>query len=222
MKNYVMAGALVALSGLAQGDTVAYWGFNDQGLPGGGFGFEVSDFPFNADLGSGVFTLENFNDSSTDGVFDFVQSFAGTDLGSLDGVSGGSFAFQGATDQTNNGAQAVFSFDGALWMDLDFQFARRGTSTGFNDVSIELFDGVDSLGVVDTLGAGGSWNLNMYDISALDGVADASIVFTFDGATSSNGNNRLDNVLISGTVIPAPGSMALLAIGGLVGVRRRR
>ncbi|MEX0876548.1 MAG: hypothetical protein WD114_03720 [Phycisphaerales bacterium] len=225
MRNYLMAGAVVALAGMAQADTVAYWDFNDQGLGDGTFGFQVSDFPYEADMGAGQFTIQNFNDADTGGVYNWVQSFAGTTSGALDGVSGGSFAFQGATTQnvTNNGAMAVFSFDGTLWMDLDFQFARRGTSTGFNNVTVEMFDGSTSLGVLATLGAAdSSWDLEMYDLSALDGVADASVVFTFDGASSDTGNNRLDNVLVSGTVVPAPGALALLGLGGLVGARRRR
>lgn len=225
MKNVVALLSLAAMTGVSSADVVANWGFNDQGLPGGGFGFQVSDFPFNADVGSGVMTLANFNSSDTDGVYNWVQSFSGTTTGSIDGNSGGSFAFQGATGQdvTNNGAQAIFSFDATLWMDLTFDFARRGTSTGFNNVTVEIFDGSASLGVLDTLGgAGSSWELSSYDISALNGVADASIVFTFDGASSDTGNNRLDNVTINGTLVPAPGAFALLGLGGLAAARRRR
>lgn len=226
MKNLVALMGLVAMSGVASADVVANWAFNDQGLPNGGFGFEVSDFPFGADVGSGVMTLGNFNSTDTAGVYNFVQSFAGTTLGALDGVSGGSFAFQGATDEavTNNGAQAIFAFDGTNWSGLSFDFARRGTSTGFNSLSIELFNGTASLAVIDTiLGAQSStWNANNYNLSLLDGVADARIVLTFDGATSNTGNNRLDNVTISGTAVPAPGTFALMGLGGLVATRRRR
>lgn len=225
MKSIVFVGAVAALAGIAQGDVVANWGWNDQGLDGGGFGFQTSDFPQGADVGSGEFSIFDFNSDNTDGVYNWVQSFSGTTTGSIDGVSGGSFAFQGATGQgvTNNGAQAVFSFDGSLWTALTFDFARRGTSTGFNNVTVEMFDGTTSLGILGVLGAAGSsWELTSYDISALNGVADASIVFTFDGATSDTGNNRLDNVTINGTAIPAPGSVALIALGGLVGARRRR
>lgn len=225
MKNVIALLALGAVSGMASADTVANWDFNNQGLPGGGFGFQVSDFPYSADVGNGEFTIANFNDDNTDGVYTWLQSFSGTSLGAIDGVSGGSFSFQGATSQnvTNNGAQAIFSFDGSTWTDLQFDFARRGTNTGFNSVAIELFDGSTSLGILDTLGAVGStWEASNYDLSALNGVADASIVFTFDGATTDTGNNRLDNVTISGTVVPTPGAFALLGMGGLIGARRRR
>ncbi len=226
MKNIITMSAVAMLAGVANADIVSYWDFNNQGLPSGDFGFEVSDFPYSADMGAGQFTVANFNDASTDGVYTWLQSFAGTTTGALDGVSGGSFSFQGATTQatTNNGAQAIFSFDGTNWTDLTFDFARRGTSTGFNSLSIELFDGTASLGVIDTiLGVQTStWNANNYDLSALNGVADASIVLTFDGASSDTGNNRIDNVTISGNVIPTPGTFALMGLGGLVATRRRR
>ncbi|MBC7835323.1 MAG: PEP-CTERM sorting domain-containing protein [Phycisphaerales bacterium] len=40
--------------------------------------------------------------------------------------------------------------------------------------------------------------------------------------SSPNGTNRIDNISIEGTLIPAPGAMALLGLGGLVIARRRR
>jgi hypothetical protein len=42
--------------------------------------------------------------------------------------------------------------------------------------------------------------------------------------TPSNtaGTNRVDNVKIEGTLIPAPGALALVGLGGLVAARRRR
>ena len=225
MRNAIVIVALAGLAGLTSADTVANWNFNDQGLPAGGFGFQTSDFPQNADVGTGLFTIGNFNGDNTAGVYNWVQSFAGTTTAAIGGASsGGSFAFQGAANQgvTNNGAQATFSFNGASYTSLMFDFARRGTGTGFNNVTIELFDAGSSLGVIDTLGgATSTWIASNYDISALDGVADASIVFTFDGASSDTGNNRLDNVTIPG-IIPAPGAAALLGLGGLVGSRRRR
>ncbi|MCA9302603.1 MAG: hypothetical protein KC996_00625, partial [Phycisphaerales bacterium] len=223
MKNAIAIVALAGLTGIAGADTVANWGFNAQDLPGGGFGWETTDFPQAADVGAGEFSIANFNTDDTAGVYNWVQSFSGTTTGAIDGVSGGSFSFQGATTQgvTNNGAQAVFSFDGTAWTDLVIDFARRGTSTGFNQVTVEMFDGATSLGVLDTLGAATStWVLSSYAISALDGVADASIVFTFDGASSDTGNNRLDNVTITGNAVPTPGTAALLGLGGLVATRR--
>lgn len=48
-----------------------------------------------------------------------------------------------------------------------------------------------------------------------------------DSVNSSNvfqagGTARIDNVMINGTAVPAPGALALLGVAGLVGSRRRR
>ena len=56
-------------------------------------------------------------------------------------------------------------------------------------------------------------------LSALDGAATAFLRVTFDGATSSTGNNRLDNIQFN--AIPAPGAIALLGLAGLAARRRR-
>ncbi len=39
--------------------------------------------------------------------------------------------------------------------------------------------------------------------------------------TASGGTNRIDNVVVSGTAVPAPGAIALLGLAGLIGRRRR-
>jgi MYXO-CTERM domain-containing protein len=38
----------------------------------------------------------------------------------------------------------------------------------------------------------------------------------------AGGTNRIDNILVTGNAIPAPGAVALLGVAGLVGARRRR
>lgn len=40
--------------------------------------------------------------------------------------------------------------------------------------------------------------------------------------SSTSGTNRIDNVIVSGTLIPTPGTFALLGLAGLVVMRRRR
>ena len=51
-----------------------------------------------------------------------------------------------------------------------------------------------------------------------------TIVFRFVNLSSvaSGGTNRIDNISISGTLIPAPGAAALIGLAGLVTSRRRK
>ena len=39
--------------------------------------------------------------------------------------------------------------------------------------------------------------------------------------TAAAGTNRVDNIVVSGNVAPAPGAIALLGLAGLIGRRRR-
>lgn len=45
---------------------------------------------------------------------------------------------------------------------------------------------------------------------------------SISGLSAATGSNRIDNVEISGTAVPAPGALALVGLGGLVAGRRRR
>ena len=78
-------------------------------------------------------------------------------------------------------------------------------------------------------GAPGTWSSTTYNAlysssRALAGAEDASLLivrFRSTVAGASTGTNRIDNVVISGDVVPAPGAVALLAVAGLVSRRRR-
>jgi hypothetical protein len=72
----------------------------------------------------------------------------------------------------------------------------------------------------------GGTRQSAYTISSAAAAAanQADVIFrlTCDAAPSSTGGtNRIDNVFIEGTVIPAPGALALLGLAGLAGRRRR-
>ncbi|MFM7480702.1 MAG: hypothetical protein ACKO4V_06180 [Planctomycetota bacterium] len=78
-------------------------------------------------------------------------------------------------------------------------------------------------------GAPGTWSTSTYNAlytssQALAGAEDASqllIRFRSLVTTAASGSNRIDNVVISGDLVPAPGAVALLAVAGLVSRRRR-
>lgn len=78
-------------------------------------------------------------------------------------------------------------------------------------------------------GAPGTWSSSTYNAlytssQALAGAEDASqllIRFRSLVGGAATGSNRIDNVVISGDLVPAPGAVALLAVAGLVSRRRR-
>jgi len=78
-------------------------------------------------------------------------------------------------------------------------------------------------------GAPGTWSSTAYNAlysssQALAGAENASLLivrFRSLVTATSSGSNRIDNVVISGDLVPAPGAVALLAVAGLVSRRRR-
>ncbi|TVQ32680.1 MAG: hypothetical protein EA376_04765 [Phycisphaeraceae bacterium] len=213
----IAAGVSIAFAGSAmatdQTGKIAFWAQNDNALPGGGFGFVEGDFPQAADNGDGNGFL------TTTFPINNIRSFAGTNLGwpsegKGDPTSGGSIAFE---NQANNGQTFTLNFDASQYLSVNLSFAAQRTSTGFNN--IDIVGGADSY-------LGNTWPSSFavfsFDFDSLAGNSNASITFTLDGATSSSGNNRYDNILLTGKVIPTPGAVALFGLAGVAGLRRRR
>lgn len=235
MNKIVIGASLLALAAGASAGTpevIAYWNQNDNALSGGGFGFEVGDFPQSADAGtqaaSANLTVGGGDALATNGaVYTWLQSFGGSALNAQFGdPAGGSIALQNGDGGINNGAFFEFNFDASLYENIEFSLARQATATGFTTVAVDAYNGgalLGSIGSIDTTGAS-SFALYSFATSLLDGVEDATIRLTFSGSSTSsnNGNNRLDNIVIAGTLVPTPGAAALMGLGGLVASRRRR
>ena len=228
-KTLAAAFAVTAIASAANADLVAYWNNNSNALPVSGFGYTSTAFPQAADLGSGSMTIgggimsETIVNANGTEVYTWAQSFGGSTLNALNGdAAGGSFSIQGGTENGNNGAYLQFQLDMSGFTGLDISYATRGTSTGFssqiwswstdgvNFTTFETFTGTN----VTTFSV-----KTLATLSALDGAATAFLRVTFDGATSSTGNNRLDNIQFN--AIPAPGAIALLGLAGLAARRRR-
>jgi hypothetical protein len=65
-------------------------------------------------------------------------------------------------------------------------------------------------------------------MDGLDGVDDAYVRVTFEGATSSTGNNRIDNIQFNATEMPAlansvpePGCPMLIGVGAALALSMR-
>jgi hypothetical protein len=110
--------------------------------------------------------------------------------------------------------------------------ATQGTSTGFNSNQFQY--SLDGITFVDfgapyaPATAFGTVPLvfSLTGIIGLNNNPNAAFRIVFNGATSSTGNNRIDNIVVEGTnaTIPEP-TTALLLLSGLTGLyklKRRR
>lgn len=196
----------------ASADEIAVWNFNDSDLV--------------VDHGSGSL-LSNFVAAN-------IQFAAGTTNNArLGDIAGQALSLQGGTGTTNNGRNITFNVSTLGFTNILVSFATQGTSTGFNLNQFQYsLDGITftdfgSPFVPATAFGAVPIVFTLSSIVGLNNNPNAAFRIVFNGATSSTGNNRIDNFVVEGTAapdstIPEP-STALLLISGLTGfVLKRR
>ena len=204
----------LAASQAVVADELAVWNFNDSNL--------------NVDHGSGTLNT-NINAAN-------VLFAAGTTNNArLGDAAGQSLSLQGGTGNANNGRNLTFNISTVGFSNIVVSFATQGTSTGFNSNQFQY--SLDGISFIDfgspftPATAFGSVPI-VFSLAAIVGLnnnPNAAFRIVFNGATSSTGNNRIDNIVVEGTSVntsevPEPTSMLLLAsgLGGLYKIRRRR
>jgi len=206
----VMAAGLLAMGSSANAqEVIAYWNFNDAGT--GDYGLAGTG-TLAADQGAGSIST-NFIDAN-------ITNTAGSTINAIspDG-SGSSLTLQGGTgvagtdcaDATgaNNGAWVDIAFDATGYENLEISYATRGTGTGFDCQEIEVStNGGSSFSPVTTITGRRSTTFSLQGTplpGAADDTANVVVRIIFRGATNASGNNRIDNLRIEGTEIPAAG-----------------
>lgn len=212
---FLVAGVALAAASPCRGELVAYWDFNS---------FSTADDTIAADAGMGTLDLAVWNGG--------VSSFAGTTLNALGDSAGSSLTLRAGAGMNGNGSFIQLQTSLSGFQDPVITFATQGSNEGFNagtwawSVDGSSFMNLEGVNTASTT----SYSLATVDFSSVSGLTDASDAFfryTLDGATSTNGNNRIDNLQINATMtaVPEPGSTALLSMiggAGAIGHRMRR
>jgi hypothetical protein len=203
----------LAASQAAMADELAVWNFNDSNL--------------NVDHGNGTLTT-TINAAN-------VSFAAGTTNNARQGdLAGQALSLQGGTGTANNGRNITFNVSTLGFSNIIVSFATQGTSTGFNSNQFQY--SLDGISFIDfgspyvPVTAFGAVPL-VFSLAAIVGLNDnpnAAFRIVFNGATSSTGNNRIDNIVVDGTItesatIPEPTSVLLLlsGLGGVYKIRRK-
>jgi hypothetical protein len=212
----LICAVLIFLAGsqLAAADELAVCNFNDSNL--------------NVDHGSGTLTT-NINAVN-------VLFAAGTTNNARQGdTAGQALSLQGGTSNANNGRNLTFNVSTLGFSNIVVSFATQGTSTGFNSNQFQYsLDGISFIDFGSPFSPATAFGtvpivFSLAAIVGLNNNPNAAFRIVFNGATSSTGNNRIDNIVVEGTTIdtaevPEPMSVLLLAsgLGGLYRVKRRR
>lgn len=203
-----------AASQAAVADELAVWNFNDSDM--------------NVDHGGGTLT-SNLN------VVNILFAAGTTNNARLGDIAGQALSLQGGTGTANNGRNITFNVSTVGFANIIVSFATQGTSTGFNSNQFQY--SLDGINFIDfgspyiPATAFGTLPLvfSLASIVGLNNNPNAAFRVVFNGATSSTGTNRIDNIVVEGTsnataTIPEPTTVMLLlsGLGGLYKMRRRR
>ncbi len=150
--------------------------------------------------------------------------------------NGSTYAFSSNNWSIGDYYQAALSTSGFESISVSWDQARSATGPSSFEMIFSVNSGATwSTGVTYTVlqsgggGALGTWNTTTYNslytsTQSLAGAENASSVlvrFRALATAAATGSNRIDNVVFSGNLVPAPGAIALLGLAGLIGRRRR-
>ncbi|MFM7052990.1 MAG: hypothetical protein ACKOYN_12800 [Planctomycetota bacterium] len=206
-----MVAVVAALGVSAQSDAALVAAWNMNGISPG------STPILTASSGKGLIDL-----GGPGGLAGGASTLAGTTLGALEGDAAGDAL--SASGTAWNGTAMRIEVPTMGLQGLVLSFATRRSSTGFANCRIDCWDGLMWLPVQQFNPSSVAWEIVAVDLSGFAAVENgqASLRIVIDGATGSTGSVRFDNLIVSGSAVPAPGALALMGLAGLAARRGRR
>ena len=152
--------------------------------------------------------------------------------------NGSTYSFSSNNWSAGDYYQVSFSAAGFSGLSVSWDQARSSTGPAAFTL-LASTDGVNfttllaSYTVLQSGGGGapGTWSSTTYNSiytnnqamgAAFDNASTVTIRFQSTVTAAASGSNRIDNVMVNGNAVPAPGALALLGVAGLIGARRRR
>jgi len=229
----------------AQSALIAGWDFQTT-TTGGTAAAAQPNSPrvYNANFGYGTIYLDGSNGSTAWLTSNQLGGFGGTAVNAGDGFATATtgpsaLALIAGASMAANGNMAVFRFSMAGYQNLSISLAAQRTATGFATQLWEYSADGSNYRSIGTLSAGttsgkitssyaGSGVLGFAAMDGLDGVDDAYVRVTFNGATASTGNNRIDNIQFNATEmpvmamsVPEPGCPMLIGVSAALALSMR-
>jgi hypothetical protein len=157
---------------------------------------------------------------------DGATGIAFTDAGGTVRAAGSALAFDsGINDSPAN--TVLFTFDSTGYKDFVIRFDGRSTSAGSPTVALDYrlgtSGGFTSIETIN-LSLNSAYTVESTNLSSINSIEDFGTVqlrYTF-AAGSGTGTAQMDNLQLTGVAVPEPASLALVGLGGLLALRRRR
>lgn len=180
-------------------ELIYYWNFN-TGTPATNVSWTQ---PIASNVGSGQLTY----------TFTEAFSFGGTTINGVTGEeNGGSFAPRGGASNVNNGKHFELSIPTTGYNNIIITFPTRRTGTGFNSQQVQYtvdgdewitFNTFDISAYANDWVAGQLITIDLSNVDAVNNNPDFKIRIILTGATSDSGNNRFDNIKVTGEIAGA-------------------